>query len=247
MPDDITALREEVAALRTELTELRKEHRKLLQMVGVLPFDENEPWPDYLHIEASCLVARDDKMKIPLMIKGEGSKSSIVFMDENHRERIEIAFDENGPRFEMRNAKSELIFQIAEAKDESGQLCVCDADGKPRVGMRVSELGGLVNILDKNVKPQAIITGTTEGGEIHVVNAMHRGAAAMKASGRGGILSVNESSGQLMGFMAADTDAGQISVYGPHGAPAVGITGTETGGGMVFYDVDGEPKIHFPT
>lgn len=246
MPDDITTLREEVAALRAELTELRKEHRKLLNLVGLWPQFEDEKWPDYLHIEASCLVARDDKMKIPLMIRGEGSKGSIVFMDENHRERIEIVLDEHGPRFEMRNAKGELIFQVAEAKDGTGQLCVCDADGKPRAGMRVSELGGVVNVLDKDVKPQAFLAGNVEGGEVHVINAMHKPAAAMKASARGGIVSVNEPSGQLMGFLFGENGSGQLSVYGPQGEQAVGIAGTEHGGGIIFYDVDGKSKSSLP-
>ncbi len=246
MPDELTSVREEVAALRAELTELRKEHSKLLHMVGVLPLDPGENWPDYLHIEAKCLALRDDRMKIPLVINGEGSKGCIAFMDDNHRTRIELSCDEHGPRFEMRNAEGKLIFQIAEAKDGSGQLCVCDAEGQPRAGMRVSEFGGVVNVLDKDVKPQAFLTGTAEGGEVHVVNAVHRGAAAMKASERGGIVSVSEPSGQLMGFLAADTEAGQVSVYGPHGSQAVGISGTEDGGGIVFYDVDGEAKTHLP-
>lgn len=246
MPDEITALREEMAALRAEFNALRLEHRKLLSQVGVWPDDEEEPWPEYLQIEASCLIARDDKMQIPLRIDGEGANGSITFMDKNHCTRIEIACDEDGPRFEMRNAKGELIFQIAEARDGTGQLCVCDADGKPRTGMRVSEFGGVVNVLDKEVKPQVILTGTDDGGQIHVVNAMHHSAASLKATERGGIVSVNEPSGQLMGFLFGESGSGQLTVNGPQGEQAVGIAGTEDGGGIVVFDVDGKPKAHLP-
>src|SRR5258708_17502329 len=104
----------------------------------------------------------------------------------------------------MRNAEGKLIFQLVEADDGSGQLCVCDADGRPRAGMRVNEHGGVVNVVDKEAKPQACLLGTAQGGEIFAVNAMHRASATMKATARGGIVSVSESSGQLMGFHGAD-------------------------------------------
>lgn len=35
-------------------------------MVGVLPRPPGEPWPDYLHVEAECLVVRHDKQHVPI-------------------------------------------------------------------------------------------------------------------------------------------------------------------------------------
>ena len=246
MPDDITALREEVAALRAELTGLRTEHRKLLYMVGVLPGIKFGPWPDYLHFDAECIAVRKDKLHIPIIIRADNDPPSITFLDKDNRSRIEISCGQNGPQFEMRNAAGKLIFQLAEAADGSGQLCVCDADGKPRAGMRVNEHGGLVNVVDKGGKSQAFMLGTAEGGQVFAVNAMHQASATMKATARGGTVSVSEPSGQLMGFLNASTEMGQLRVYGPHGASAVSVGGTEDGGGILFYDVDGEPRARLP-
>ena len=246
MSDEIISLREELAALRAEFTELKKEHRKLLRMVGILPLDEGEKWPEYLHIECNAFAVRDGPMKIPIIMRAEGGDAYITFMDGNHIDRLKLSLDGTGPLIELRNAKGKLIFQVAEAADGSGQLCVCDAEGAPRAGMRVSEHGGLLNVLDKSGKPQAFLTCAVEGGEVHVASAAHRNSAAMKATVKGGLITVSEPSGQLMGFLMGSSDAGQVSVYGPHGAQAVGISGTAQGGGIIFYDLDGEPKAHLP-
>lgn len=246
MPDDITALREEMAALRAEVTELRTEHRKLLRLVGVLPGIKFGPWPEYLNFDAECIAVRNDKLHMPIIIRADIDPPSITFMDKNRRTRIEISCGEDGPRFEMRNAEGKLIFQLAEAEDGSGQLCVCDANGKPRAGMRVNEHGGVVNVMDKEAKPQAFLLGTATGGEIFAVNAMHQASVTVKATEHGGTVCVHEPSGQLMGFLGASTDMGQLSVYGPHGALAVSIGGSEAGGGIIFFDVDGESKSRLP-
>ena len=246
MPDEITPLREEVAALRAELQELRLEHRKLLHMVGVLPLDEGEKWPDYLHLEASSIAVRDDPMKIPIIMRSEGDHASLAFIDENHRHRAELSINKDGTRFEMHNAEGKLIFQLAEAKDGSGQMCVCDAEGHPRAGLRVSEHGGVVNVVDKEAKPQVALVGTEEGGQIFATNAMHQASATMKATDRGGMVCVHEPSGQLMGFLAADTETGSVAVYGPHGAMAAQLGSGPDGGGIVFHDLDGEAREKLP-
>jgi hypothetical protein len=246
MTDEITPLREEVALLRAELKELRLEHRKLLRMVGVLPLDKGEEWPEYLDVEASCVALRNDRMQIPIIMRGEDAEGSITFMDKNRRTRIDIVCDESGPRFEMYNAEGKLIFQIAEAADGSGQACACDPDGRPRAGLRVNEKGGVVNVIDTAGKPQAFLIGTPTGGEIFTVNAMHNASATMKATSAGGMVCVHESSGQLMGFLSANTETGGLSIYGPHGAIAAGLIAGETGGAIIFNDVDGEPKATLP-
>ena len=166
MPEDLASLREEIAALRAEFKELRLEHRKLLYKLGILPLREGEPWPDYPHVATECVAVRNGKMHIPIIMRADDDGASLIFMDKNHHARIELAFGQNGPQFEMRNAEGELIFQLVQAADGSGQLCVCDAEGRPRAGMRVNEHGGVVNVVDKENKPQAFLLGTAEGGQV---------------------------------------------------------------------------------
>ncbi len=246
MSEEIASLREELAGLRAELKELRLEQNKLLRMVGICPEDKDEKWPDYLHIEASCLAVRDHAMKIPIIMRTRDDGACIAFRDDNHRTRAELSIGKDGARFEMHNAEGKLIFQLAEAVDGSGQMCVCDAEGHPRAGLRVNEYGGVVNVVDQQAKPQVILLGTPEGGQIFTTNAMHQASATMKATNRGGMVCVHEPSGQLMGFLAADTETGSVGVYGPHGAMAAQVGAGPDGGGIVFHDLDGEMREKLP-
>jgi hypothetical protein len=242
MPDEITALREELATFRAELAALRQDHVKLLDRIGLVPDEDGEPAPEYLHFDAECIAIRKDARRLPIVMRAHDDHASIVFMDKNSRVRAEIRIDDNGPCFEMRNADGKLTFQLTEAVDGSGQLCVCDAEGRARAGMRVNEHGGVVNVVDTQAKPQAFLLGTPQGGEVFAVNAMHRASATMKATNVGGMVCVHEPSGQLMGFLSATTDTGGVSIYGPHGALAAGMLATNEGGGIVFNDIDGQPR-----
>lgn len=246
MPDEMTSLREELAALRAEITELRRDHRQLLDRIGLLPEEDGESPPPFLHFAAECIAIRHDMVRLPIVMRAHENSASIVFMDKNSRVRAEIAIDDAGPRFEMRNAEGLLTFQLAEAEDGSGQLCVCDAEGNPRAGMRVNESGGVVNVVDPNGKAQAFLLGTPAGGEIMVANAMHRAGASMKATNIGGQVLVHEPSGQLMGHFSATNDMGVLSVYGAHGAVAASLAGSDDGGRLAFNDIEGELQSVLP-
>lgn len=246
MPDEITAVREEVAALRAELNQLRLEHLTLLQKVGIMPLHKDEPWPEMLHIDAEAIAVRHSRQHIPLLLRANEEEAYMVFMDSNQRERLKLSFDADGPRLEMRNAEGNLIYQIAEATDTSGQACVCDADGRPRAGMRVTEGGGVVNVLDTEGKALAIMLGGAAGGEVLTATAMQRPGATMKATPNGGLVSVHEPSGQLMGFLASNTESGELAVYGPQGSQAMSVTSGENGGAVVFFDEEGKPKSKLP-
>lgn len=246
MTDEVSLLRQELAALRVEMTALRRDHERLLSKVGLEQPEPGEPAPEYLHIEASCLAVRNDPMKIPIIMRADGHRASIAFIDENHRHRAELSIDEDGARFEMHNADGKLIFQLAEGKDGSGQMCVCDPAGRPRAGMRVNDVGGVVNVLDPQGQPQAFLLGQPAGGEVFAVNAMHKAAATLRATARGGVVGVHEPSGQLMGFLAADTDGGVAGVHGPHGALAAQLGSAQEGGLVTFFDLEGEPREQLP-
>lgn len=246
MTDEMTTLREELATLRAELTELRRDHRKLLDRIGLVPDRDGEPTPEFLHFSAECIGIRNDAKRLPIVMRAHDDHASIVFMDKNSRVRAEIRIDDSGPCFEMRNAEGKLTFQLAEAADGTGQMCVCDPAGNPRAGLRVNEYGGVVNVVDENGKAQAFLLGTPKGGEVLVANAMHRAGASMKATDIGGQVLVHEPSGQLMGHFSATNDMGVLSVYGAHGSMAATLAGSEAGGRLAFHDLDGEVETVLP-
>lgn len=246
MPEEITSLREELTALRAELTELRRDHQRLLDKIGLLPDEEGGPNPRYLQFDAGCFGVRNSEMWLPIFMRAHEDHAALVFMDRNHCVRAELIVDDTGFRMETRNSQHQLTFQLAEGTDGTGQLCVCDAEGDARAGMRVNEYGGVINVVDKQQKPQAFLIGTAQGGEIFAVNAMHNASATMKATNAGGIVCVHEPSGQLMGFLSATTETGGVSIYGPHGSLAAGMIATEEGGGIVFNDIDGNPRAQLP-
>ena len=246
MPDEITSLREDLAALRDELAELRDDHRKLLDRIGLAPEEDGGPTPPFLHFSAECIGIRKDAVRLPIVMRAHDDHASIVFMDRNSRVRAEIRIDDNGPCFEMRNAEGKLTFQLAEAANGTGQMCVCDAAGNPRSGLRVNEHGGVVNVVDEHGKAQAFLLGTPAGGEVLVANAMHRAGASMKATDIGGQVLVHEPSGQLMGHFSATNAMGVLSVYGEHGSMAATLAGSEAGGRLAFHDLEGDVETVLP-
>jgi hypothetical protein len=246
MSDELTALREEIAALRADLTALQKSHRRLLDRVMEMPEEPDEPWPEYLHFDAGCIAVRSSRQRIPLMITSDEDGAAIAFYDQNHCMRMELSVGKDGAQIELHNAKGDRIFQLRESPDASGQLCVCDPEGRPRAGMRVNDQGGVVNVIDEEGKAQAFIGCTDEGGHVYACNAMHQASATLKATARGGHVCVHEPSGQLMAFLSASTETGCVSVYGPHGEQAAGLVGSESGGQAIFHDVEGKAIAHLP-
>ena len=77
-----------------------------------------------LAIPGMTVFAPSSAQELPVMLRTEEGGACLSFTDKEHRERVRLAFDENGPLFEVRNAQGKLIFQLSEAKDGSGQLCV---------------------------------------------------------------------------------------------------------------------------
>lgn len=246
MNDDISLLRDEVTDLRAELQALRRDHQRLLDRLFEESPEPGEQPPEFMNIAAECVAVRNDPKTIPILMRARENGAFIALLDDKMRHRAELSIGADGARFEMHNAEGKLIFQIAEAKDGSGQMCVCDAAGQPRAGLRVNESGGVVNVIDPAGKPQAFLLGSPAGGEVFAVNAMHKAAVTMKATDRGGMVCVHEPSGQLMGYLAANTETGAVGVHGSHGARAC-LIGSDANGGVVqLYDIDGEFLAKLP-
>ena len=241
MSEDLEELRKEVAKLKLDVAHL-------LNLLDQQDDDPEFPRPKYATFEACHLAVRseDQDHRIPFHIMGTDDGVELSFSDKNHIARALFSIGEDSAVLEFRNAKGNLIAQLAEAEDGGGQFCVCDAEGNPRAGMRVSEIGGIVNTLTKEGKPQAVLLGGKTGGEVFITSTSQHMAVKLTAAEKGGMVTVHEPSGQIMGFLSADTNTGSLGVYGPLGDMAVALVSNDSGGSIVFNDAEGKYKAMLP-
>lgn len=238
-------MHDEIEQLRAEIALLRKDMQHVLRLMDQ-ERSEDGTRPQYPILEAQKFTARSSDHSLPLIVHAVDDRVEIRLNDKDMRPRVLLSVDESGACLEFRNAQGNLIAELTEAPDGSGQFCVCDADGNPRAGMRVTEYGGLVNVLNSDSKPQVILIGTKQGGEVHVANDQLRTGVKLLASERGGIITVHETSGQIMGSFSADHHFGSLTIHGTLGSPAVSLAATDEGGVIVFYDADGESTSILP-
>lgn len=241
-------MNDEIARLRAEIDALKKDVAHLLGLLDQNP-DENGVRPEFASLVLAQLTIRSSRKYAPLILTAlgdEGENAEIAFHDSQERCRLALCLEEDLPRMEFRNAEENLVSELAEAADGTGQFCVCDEAGKPRAGMRVAQSCGLVNVLNSQAQPLAVLLGSETGGEIHAVNNQQRTGVKILASERGGVITVHEPSGQTMAFLTGDNNFGVCSVFGPLGSPAVTLAATDHGGTVVFFDEEGETTFSLP-
>jgi hypothetical protein len=239
-------MNEELEELRKEVAKLKRDVAHLLALLDQQDGSPEFPRPKYPTFEACHLAVRNHDLRIPFHVMATEDGVELTFSDKNNRTRALFSIGEDSALLEFRNAKGKLIAQLTEAEDGSGQFCVCDAEGKPRAGMRVSEFGGIVNTLDKEGKPQTVLLGAEAGGEVFITNNNRKMAVKLASAGKGGLITVHELSGQIMGFLSADADTGSLVVYGSLGDIAVGLIANDSGGNIVFHDAEGKCKAILP-
>ncbi len=237
---------EELEELRKEVAKLKLDVAHLLALLDQQDDDPDYPRPEYPTFEACHLAVRNHKMRIPFHVNAKEDGVELSFWDKNNRARALFRIGEDSATLEFRNAKGMPIAQLSEAEDGSGQFCVCDAEGKPRAGMRVSELGGTVNTVDREGKPQAVLLGGEAGGQVFITNNNRQMAVKLMAAGEGGLITVHEPSGQIMGYLSANACTGSVGVHGPLGDMAVGLIANDSGGSILFNDAEGKCKAILP-
>lgn len=239
---------DEIARLHAEVDALRKDVSHLLRLLDQSP-DENGTRPEFASLELAQLTIRSSDKHSPLVLGtlgDEGENAEIAFYDSQSRCRLALCLDEDSPKLEFHNAGGKLTAELAEATEGTGQFCVCDETGNPRAGMRVAQSSGLVNVLNGQAQPLAMLLGTETGGEVHTVNNQQRTGVKILASERGGVITVHEPSGQTMAFLSGDTNFGLCTVYGPLGSPALTLAATDHGGTVVFFDEEGVATFSLP-
>jgi hypothetical protein len=155
--------------------------------------------------------------------------------------------DENGSaRFEIWNKDQEVVVSIGETKDGSGEIFVASPDGKPRAGLKVHELGGIVSAQNSAGQTNVLMLGKDQGGTFVVADAEGRPVAEITTVDGDGVVSVKGKTGYQTAYMGCDKNRGLIAVLGKEGEQAVALTSNEKGGTLVFFGSKGEPKGSLP-
>lgn len=234
---EMTTLSEEVAQLRREVAMLRNK-------LGCDEEDQKES--DYLWFDAETIGIRDAWENIPLILQAHEGKASLCLRDKKHVARATLEVHEKAACLEFRNAQGNVVVAIGEAQDGSGIVYVFDKDGKPRAGLRVNEIGGLVTTTNPDGKAQALLQARPEGGTVLVADAEGRAAAKMHADENGGTILTHEKTGAPMSYMTSAGKGGAVGVFSEQGDQVAVMGSDENGGAIMFYDSDGNVRSSLP-
>src|SRR2546430_4917424 len=158
MADELNQLRHEVARLRRDLDHV-------LRVLGQEEKLPQQPRPPFLLLDAEVISIRHSADKMPILLKAEEGYACIYLNDNDGRARGLFQIDENGSaRFEIWNKDQEVVVSIGETKDGAGEIFVASADGKPRAGLKVHELGGIVSAQNSAGQTNVLMLGKDQGG-----------------------------------------------------------------------------------
>jgi hypothetical protein len=165
MADELNQLRNEVARLRRELDHV-------LRVLGQEEKLPQQPRPPFLLLDAEVISIRHSADKMPILLKAEEGYACIYLNDNDGRARGLFQIDENGSaRFEIWNKDQEVVVSIGETKEGAGEIFVASADGKPRAGLKVHELGGIVSAQNSAGQTNVLMLGKDQGGTFVVADA----------------------------------------------------------------------------
>ena len=120
-------------------------------------------------------------------------------------------------RFEIWNKDQEVVVSIGETKDGAGEIFVASADGKPRAGLKVHELGGIVSAQNSAGQTNVLMLGKDQGGTFVVADAEGRPVAEITTVDGDGVVSIKGKTGYQMAYMGCDENRGLIAVLGKRG------------------------------
>jgi hypothetical protein len=237
MADELQQLREEVSRLRRDLDHVLR----LIGQSGDLPEEQRS---QFLALDADTIGIRRDLKTLPIVLKAHEGYACIYLNDGTGRTRGVIRVDENGGggRFEIWNKAGEVVASIGETEGGAGEIYVASADGKPRAGMKVNEMGGLLSAQNSEGQVQALMVAKEGGGTILATNANGKPMAEMFGDEKGGTVRVKEPTGRSMAFMTSAAERGVVSVFNEFGDQAAALASDDDGGALVLFDPEGQPK-----
>lgn len=238
---------DELSQLRNEVAKLRRDLDHVLRVLGQEEKLPQQPRPPFLLLDAEVISIRHSSDKMPILLKAEEGYACIYLNDNEGRARGLFQIDAEGSaRFEIWNKDQEVVVSIGETKDGSGEIFVASADGKPRAGLKVHELGGIVSAQNSSGQTNALMLGKEQGGTFVVADAEGRPVAEITTVDGEGVISIKGKSGYQTAYMGCDKNRGVVAVLGKEGAQAAALTSDEKGGAVVFFDPKGEPKSSLP-
>ena len=239
----------ELAELRAEVARLRREMNRVNDALDLPdPRDpEYEPRP-YGSVEFGQMCVRHDKKRLPVIVYSGEDESGVFLYDAKQRLRGAFVIgDDDLARLEIRNAEGEVVVRIGESADKRGEIIVHEADGTPRAGLKVSDFGGVVSIVDEKGRALAAMTNSATGGQFFLTSPQQKVAVSLKSVEAGGYLSLHDISGRLMGFLGVTPVGAAMTLHSEQGDPAVTLGGIGAAGGtVVLFNEDGEIKAGLP-
>ena len=152
---------------------------------------------------------------MPILLKAEEGYACIYLNDNDGRARGLFQIDENGSaRFEIWNKDQEVVVSIGETKEGAGEIFVASADGKPRAGLKVHELGGIVSAQNSAGQTNVLMLGKDQGGTFVVADAEGRPVAEITTVDGDGVVSIKGKTGYQTAYMGCDENRGLIAVLG---------------------------------
>lgn len=149
-----------------------------------------------------------------------GQEGRINLNDPEGRTRGLFQVDEEGAHLEIWNKEQQVVVSIGESKDGAGEIYVAGADGKPRAGMKVTQVGGVVSAQNPEARINALMIGRSDGGTIVVANA----------------------EGCPLVEIAATKGQGSVAVKYASGTQAAALISNESGGALAVFDREGRPR-----
>lgn len=240
MPDDITQLKQEVAHLRRELDHV-------LRMLGQEENQADQTRPEFLLLDAEILSLRHRKDRMPLVLKAQEGGAAIYLNDSQGRARGVFQIDEEGSaRFEIWNKDQQVVVSIGETPDGSGEIYIASPDGRPRAGMKASEIGGIVSTQGAKGRVGALVVGKDSGGAIVIADSEGRPVAEVSTSNQQGMIAVKRAGGETMAYLGCDGKRGLVVVSGENAKEAARLASDDHGGTLAFNDDYGGVKAVLP-
>jgi hypothetical protein len=235
---EIESLKKEVARLRREMDE----YRQFIRYNPPQEDDDGKPQSAYLSIRCTFLSlfhpSDASKSMVNIMCAPDGGFISLLGKDERPRlllnmetgvpelcmfgddnqYKASLRMDNGEPSLELYGKENKIGVQLkVEGEAGRGQVGVCEA-GKPRAGMKATELGGIISAVHDDGHARITMASTLNNGELLAVTPdMKIGVKIAADALDGGLITVNRANGNAGVILSSTAIGGTVLVQDQHG------------------------------